>query len=245
MLNIVIIGATSAIAQATARRFAAKGDRFVLVARNEARVNSVAEDLKMRGASLVEQLTIDLCETDRHLEVVEFARSHLNRIDVVLLAHGALVDQERAEQSLDTLEHCFGVNALSMLSLGTVFGNALESQACGCLAVISSVAGDRGRRSNYVYGAAKAAITAFFSGMRSRLIESGVHVLTIKPGMIDTPMTSEFEKGILWSTPERVAKDIEKGIRKRKSVIYTPGYWRLIMFVIRAIPESLFKKMNI
>jgi len=129
------------------------------------------------------------------------------------------------------------------MSLLTHLANYFETQKAGTLAVISSVAGERGRQSNYVYGAAKGAVSIFLQGLRQRLDKSGVHVLTIKPGFVDTPMTKELKKGLLWADPQAVAKLIHKGVAAKKSIIYTPGYWALIMAVIKAIPERLFKKI--
>ena len=111
--------------------------------------------------------------------------------------------------------------------------------------VISSVAGDRGRQSNYVYGSAKAAVTTFLQGLRNRLHPAGVQVLTVKPGFVDTPMTSAFPKGPLWASPEQIARGIHRAIQKRKDVVYLPGFWRLIMRVIREIPEAVFKRLSL
>jgi decaprenylphospho-beta-D-erythro-pentofuranosid-2-ulose 2-reductase len=121
----------------------------------------------------------------------------------------------------------------------------MKQNETGTIAVISSVAGDRGRKSNYVYGSAKGGLTIFLQGLRNALSGSGVHVLTIKPGFVDTPMTNDFTKGLLWAKPEKVAKDIKRAIDKKKNIIYTPWFWRWIMLIIRLIPESVFKKMNL
>jgi len=136
-------------------------------------------------------------------------------------------------------------NALSVVSLGTLLANRLEAQGRGCLAVISSVAGDRGRQSNYVYGTAKATVTAFLSGLRNRLQRSGVRVLTVKPGMVDTPMTAGMKKGPLFASPETVAAGIVRAVDKGKDVVYLPGYWRLVMAVIKALPEGVFKRLKL
>ncbi len=111
--------------------------------------------------------------------------------------------------------------------------------------MIGSVAGDRGRQSNYVYGTAKGALALFLQGMRNRLSKRGVQVLTIKPGFVDTPMTASFPKGPLWATPDKVAEDIEKAIDKRRDVLYTPGFWRLIMLIIKSVPEAIFKRLSL
>jgi decaprenylphospho-beta-D-erythro-pentofuranosid-2-ulose 2-reductase len=164
----------------------------------------------------------------------------------VLIAHGTLSDQCACESSVEGLRREFDVNAVAAMSLLTLLANRFEQRKAGTLAVISSVAGDRGRQSNYVYGAAKAALSTFLGGLRQRLAKSNVDVLTIKPGFVDTPMTAAIaNKGALWATPERVAAGIVRAIDRRRSVVYLPGFWRGIMLVIRTIPEPLFKKLKL
>lgn len=245
MTRVVVIGATSAIAQACARRLAGEGARFVLVARNGERLASVAADLRSRGAGHVATFAVDLTETTQHGAILELVDSELGHIDVVLIAHGTLPVQTEVEDSFDKIRESFEDNALSVIALMTLFAQRLEAQRGGTLAVISSVAGDRGRGSNYVYGAAKAAVSAFLAGLRNRLHACGVHVLTIKPGLVDSPMTAGFEKSLLWSTPDRVADDIIKAISRKRDVVYTPFFWRYVMLVIRLIPERLFKRLKL
>ncbi|MCG8081658.1 MAG: SDR family NAD(P)-dependent oxidoreductase, partial [Candidatus Thiodiazotropha taylori] len=139
----------------------------------------------------------------------------------------------------------FEVNALTTISLLTNLANYFEAQQRGSIVVISSVAGDRGRQSNYVYGAAKGAVTIFLQGLRNRLTKSGVNVLTVKPGFVDTPMTADFPKGALWASSEKVAQDINKAIDAQKSVAYVPWFWRYIMLIIKSIPEMVFKKLSL
>ena len=136
-------------------------------------------------------------------------------------------------------------NGLSVIALCTLLGNRFEAQGSGSIAVISSVAGDRGRQSNYVYGAAKGMVTRFLQGLRNRLAKENVQVLTIKPGFVDTPMTAAFKKGALWAQPADVARGILAAIDKGKDEVYLPGFWRLIMLVIRHIPEFIFKKLSL
>ena len=136
-------------------------------------------------------------------------------------------------------------NGTSVVSLMTAAANRFEAQGHGAIAVISSVAGDRGRQSNYVYGSAKALVSAFASGLRQRLAKKGISVTTIKPGFVDTPMTAAFKKGPLWAKPDQVAKDIVVAIDQGKTVVYTPGFWRLIMLIIKHIPEFIFVKLKL
>jgi decaprenylphospho-beta-D-erythro-pentofuranosid-2-ulose 2-reductase len=127
----------------------------------------------------------------------------------------------------------------------TLIGNRFEEQRNGCIAVISSVAGDRGRQSNYVYGAAKGALTVFLSGLRNRLVKAGVTVITIKPGFVDSPMTASFRKGFLWVSPAVVGRGVYRAIVSRKDVVYLPWYWRYIMMAVVLIPERMFKRLSL
>lgn len=245
MRKVFIFGATSAIAQATARLFAADGDQLFLVARNAIRLQAVADDLRVRGARRVEIQAMDATDYGRHPALIEAACRQLDALDIVLIAHGSLPNQRVCESSFEQTRQEFEINALSVISLLTHLANRLERQGYGTLAVISSVAGDRGRKSNYVYGSAKAALSNFLEGLRNRLHSSGVHVVTIKPGFVDTPMTANFKKGALWSTPNIVAKGIYQAIRKKKDTVYLPGFWSGIMLIIRAIPERIYKRLDL
>jgi short-subunit dehydrogenase len=161
----------------------------------------------------------------------------------VLIAYGVLTDQERCNTDTAYMLEQFNLNGTSTISLASLIGRELEQRASGTLAVIGSVAGDRGRQSNYCYGSAKASVESFLSGLRGYLSKSGVNVLTIKPGFVDTPMTRDFKKGLLWASADKVAKDIDSAVQKRRSVLYTPWFWRYIMLVIKSIPEFVFRKL--
>ena len=245
MQRILIIGATSAIAEAVARRFAARGARLYLLARNLERLRDLASDLAIRGAATVDCAGLDVNAFDRHPAAIEDAARAMGGIDVALIAHGTLGDQAACEQSIELTLLELSTNAISVISLLTLLANRFETQGGGSIAVVSSVAGDRGRRSNYVYGAAKGAVTIFLQGLRNRLQGSGVHVLTIKPGFVDTPMTAAFEKGPLWSSPERIAQGIERALELKRDVVYLPAWWRLAMTAIKLIPERIFKKLSL
>jgi short-subunit dehydrogenase len=177
--------------------------------------------------------------------VLDAAWSALGDVDVVLIAHGTLPDQKTCEASVDTAMAEFATNATSTIALLTVLANRLESAGRGTMAVISSVAGDRGRASNYLYGSAKAAVSTFLSGLRQRLAKRGVAVVTIKPGFVDTPMTRNFKKGLLWAKPDAVAAGIVKAADKGTPVAYLPWFWFVIMAIIRAVPEFIFKRINL
>ena len=245
MKNIVIVGASSAIAEASARIWAKQGNRLVLVGRNSENLAVMAADLKIRGAKLVEVYCADLNDLKLHEDILQFAIDSMGSIDLILIAHGTLPDQGLTQQSVELTMKELSTNALSTISLLTLVANVFESQKSGSIAVITSVAGDRGRQSNYIYGSAKAMVTTFLSGLRQRLTPQGISVITIKPGFVDTPMTKEFKKGLLWAQPQQVAKSIVKACEKGSSVIYTPSFWALIMLIIKIIPERIFQKLKI
>jgi decaprenylphospho-beta-D-erythro-pentofuranosid-2-ulose 2-reductase len=243
--RLLIIGASSAIAEATAREFAKRGTAMFLVGRSTQRLQAIADDLKIRGAGQVATFQLDVRNFSDYQGMLDRAIEALGGLDGALIAHGTLSDQLESERSVETMLDEFQVNALSVMALCTLLANRFSAQKQGVIAVISSVAGDRGRQSNYVYGSAKAAVTAFSSGLRQRMAKHGVYVVTIKPGFVDTPMTAAFKKGMAWATPASVAKEISRAMIKGTPVIYTPGFWRPIMWVIRAMPEFLFKRLSL
>ena len=163
----------------------------------------------------------------------------------MLIAYGVLPEQAASQASVDATLGSFDTNARSVIALLTDLANRFESQGSGVIGVISSPAGERGRASNYVYGAAKAAVSNFCSGLRHRLHRRGVRVVTLLPGFVDTPMTAGFPKGPLWASPERVAADIVRALGRRNGNVYTPGFWRWIMLLVRHLPERLFLRSNL
>ncbi len=245
MKRVLIIGATSAIAQAVARRYAADRAQLLLAGRSADKLGILASDLEVRGADRVETFVLDVNDHARHPDLLETAEQTLGEIDIVLIAHGTLPDQKACEQDVALTLQELTTNGLSVIALLTLLANYFEARQAGCLAVISSVAGDRGRQSNYVYGAAKGMVSLFAQGLRNRLADKGVCVLTIKPGFVDTPMTRDFRKGLLWVGPGVIARGICRAIDKRKDVVYLPWFWRFIMLVIRLIPERIFKHMKL
>ncbi len=245
MRKILIVGATSAIAQETAKLFATTGDRLFLVARNEERLEAVAQDLQIRSRQEVGSFLMDVNELDRHEQMLDSARERLEGLDTVLIVHGSLPNQKACEASFEEMLSELQTNFISVASLLTHIANRFEAQGYGTIAVISSVAGDRGRSSNYVYGTAKAAVSTLLQGLRGRLHGSGVRVLTIKPGFVDTPMTVGFEKGLLWTQPGKIAEGILRAVGKGHEVVYLPWFWRWIMLILKMIPEGVFKKLKI
>ena len=243
--RILVIGATSGIAEATMRHLVSPGSQFCLVGRNEEKLAAVAADLRTRGASDAFTMALDLDRIEDHIPMLQSAVRQLGTIDLAFIAHGVLGDQIAAQSDYAEVERVFHTNFLSTVSLITWLANYFEQQHSGTLAVISSVAGDRGRKKLYVYGASKAALTTFLSGVRNRIDRSGAHVMTIKPGTIATKMTADMKRNPLTATADAAGKGIAAAIRARKDVAYIPGFWALIMFVIRSIPESIFKKTDI
>ena len=244
-MRILIVGAASAIAQEAAKWFAKDGVEFFLVARSAEKLEDIGNDLKVRGAKRIETFVLDVNDLDRHQEMVETAISTLDGLDMVLISHGTLGDQQKCEKSVTETLKEFATNCTSVISLLTILANYFEQQRRGCIAVVSSVAGDRGRQSNYVYGASKGAVSIFLQGLRNRLDKSGVAVVTIKPGIVDTPMTAALKKGLLFANVRGVGQGVYQAMKKRKEVVYLPWYWRPVMFMLRRIPEPVFKKLSI
>lgn len=240
MNRILIVGATSAIAGATARLFAANGCRLCITGRNRARLEAVAHDLEVRGAAQVESILLDCDYLEHHEAAITHAVVVMGGVDAALIAHGVLPDQKVAEASATAAIESFHTNAVSLISLLTLLASLFERQGFGTLAVISSVAGDRGRKSNYVYGSAKASVSTFAEGLRHRFARTPVRVITVKPGLVDTPMTAAFTKGPLWANPESVAETVHRAMKSGRRVVYAPWYWKWIMRIVRAIPERLF-----
>ena len=243
--RILVFGATSAIAQATARLYAERGDHLYLVARDAKRLEAVALDMQARGAGLVRSETMDANDLRACEGVSARAEAALGGLDVALVAHGTLGDQKASEASFDAAHRELTTNFLSVAAILTPAANRFEEKRAGVLCVISSVAGDRGRQSNYVYGTAKAAVSAFLQGLRNRLHPAGVAVVTVKPGFVDTPMTAHLPKGILFVGPEKIARGIVRAVDRRRDVVYLPWFWRPILFVIRHVPEAIFKRTRL
>lgn len=244
--TVLIVGATSAIAAACARLWAQEGRTFFLVARDAEKLAATAADLTARGAARAETFVLDVNDAQRHAEMLAAAAQTLGQIDFVLVAHGTLPDQAACEAEAAVAAKEFATNATSTIALLTSIANVLARQGKGVLGVISSVAGDRGRASNYLYGSAKAAVSVFCDGLRGRLLNNGVHVLLIKPGFVATPMTEGLSlPGALVAAPERVAADIVRAFIKRRNTLYTPWFWAPIMLIIRHIPTAIFKRLKI
>ncbi len=243
--KILVLGATSGIAEATCRIWAAQGASLFLVARNAEKLAAVAADLKTRGAIYVDTAVADLDNTDQHPALLAHAINSLTGMDIAYLAHGILGDQAAAEKDFEAAAQILHTNFISAVSLLTWLANFCVQRHAGTLAVISSVAGDRGRKSNYLYGASKAGLSAFLAGLRNRVDREGVTVLTIKPGPIKTAMTVGMKGSEKFADVDKTAQTIIKAIHAKEDNLYVPFQWAPIMFVIRHIPEPIFKKLNL
>jgi len=244
MQKIVVLGATAGIALEIQRQLARQQCELLLVARAPQRLAALQSDLLARGAKNVLTIAADLAHIPQHVRVFDFVRRSFPNYDTVLLAYGHMEDQKAAEASVDVLLEELNVNFVSAAALLTLFAADLEQRHTGCIAAITSVAGDRGRRSNYVYGSAKGALSLFLQGLRSRLHPAGGRVITIKPGPVQTPLTDHLENSVRFADPELVARDIVGALERcSPDVLYTPRFWRPIMTVVRILPETIFKRL--
>ncbi len=246
-MRAAIFGATSGIATAVARQLAeAGGARLILLGRNAAALKDLAADLRVRGAAEAQVVTVDFATTAELPKAVEAAWAALGGLDLALVAYGSLPDQPTAEADPSVAEVAMHLNFTSPALLCDLLASRFADQGSGTLAVITSVAGDRGRRSNYVYGAAKGGLQRFLEGLRHRLARHGVAVLDIRPGFVATRMTAHLpQSGPLWADPDRVARDILSAARRRKAVLYTPWFWRGVMAVVRGLPRPIFHRTGL
>ncbi len=243
MKYILILGATSDMAYATASAFAEKGWGLILAARNQQRLQVLQGDLKARYNVSVQIVSFEAADFNSH---ASFYDQLPVKPEVTAVFFGYLGEQQKAQMDWQEAKQIIDANYTGAVSVLTHIANAYEYTKSGCIIGVSSVAGERGRKSNYVYGSAKAGFTAFLSGLRNRLFASGVHVITVKPGFVATRMTENLKlPKPLTASPEQVGKAIYEAYSKKKNVLYVLPVWRLIMQNIRMIPEAVFKKMNL
>ncbi len=245
-MHILILGATSAIAHALAKKYAKSGNQiFTLLGRNEQRLHSCAMELKALGDNQVNLQIVDFMNPNSIIQLIDETIQTYGSIDIAILAQGSLSDQEKAKKDLLYLQDEFMLNAMSIIIPAQHIGNHFKVIGKGILIGIGSVAGERGRKGNYVYGSSKAAIHAFLSGIRNDIGNDKIRIMTIKPGFVATPMTAHLKQSPLFVKPDYIAKEIIRGIEQGTDVMYIPSYWRLIMMIIRALPEKIFMKLNI
>jgi decaprenylphospho-beta-D-erythro-pentofuranosid-2-ulose 2-reductase len=241
----LIVGALSAMAMETARLMAARSWNLCLVARSKEKLIELSADLLARGAKKVDYIVMDVAQAADGEQLLSAAEKLSGQISTVLVAWGTLGDQAVAEKDLNTAMHILNTNfnhqALCLLGIASRF----EERKSGTIVGISSVAGDRGRQSNFIYGSAKGAFSLFLQGLRNKMQKHGVHVVTVKPGFVASPMTRHVKQGPLFVGPDVVALGILKAIERKKDVVYLPWFWLPIMLIIKSIPERVFKKLSL
>lgn len=240
---VLILGAASDIAVSLARKFASSGYTVQLAARNVPRLHPLQLDISIRYNTACSLHEFDAAQPETH---PAFFSSLPARPDVCISVFGLLGDQAKAESDWEECRRILEVNYIGAVSILNIAAEQYAAAGNGIIVGISSVAGERGRASNYLYGSAKAGFTAYLSGLRNRLSEKGVHVLTVKPGFVDTRMTENMPlPPLLTATPDAVANAIYSAVLKKKNVLYVKWFWRWIMFVIKCVPEPIFKKMKL
>lgn len=246
MKNILILGANSGMAKALIRRLAGPDTRLILASRNLAELRRTAADAAVRGQG-PQPLVIgfDALRLETHSRFVQDLMRRVRTLDEVYVFFGALHPQAEAQKDFQLAQEMLTANYVGAVSVLERLAPHLERRKQGLIVGVSSVAGDRGRQSNYFYGSAKAGFSTYLQGLRNRLAKSGVRVLTVKPGFVDTPMTRHLKKGLLFASPETIARGLIKAVRQKRNVVYLPGYWRWIMLVVRSVPEFIFKKMKL
>jgi decaprenylphospho-beta-D-erythro-pentofuranosid-2-ulose 2-reductase len=246
-MKVIVLGATSAIAEATARLYAGEGAELLLVGRQRDRLEAIAADLRLRCAARVEIATCDLAEAGTAMESLASFATTLGGVEHVLIAYGTLGDQKASESDLATAGANLAVNFISAACWALAAAEILEQQGHGSLVVLGSVAGDRGRRANCVYGAAKSGLGTLVEGIAHRFAASGPRAVVVKSGPVITPMTEGFanRKGPLWATPVTVAAIVRRAAERGSPVVYAPRFWRWIMLIIGLLPARVFNRLNI
>jgi len=246
MGRVMVLGATSSIARAVAQEFAAHGHSLLLGGRDQRELSTLASDLAIRCGVNVATLTLDVLNfADHEAALRSWLDLEGDTLDGVVLCVGYLGDQAAAQADFAEARQIIETNLTGCVSVLNFIANEFESRRSGFICALCSVAGDRGRQSNYLYGAAKGGLAIYLAGLRNRLSRSNVRVITVKPGFVDTAMTFGRSGLFLVASPERVASAVYKAIRQGKDIAYVPWFWRPIMFLIRLIPESVFKRMRL
>lgn len=240
----VILGATSSMARAFARAVANAGDGLVLAGRDADDLAATAADCRLRGARLAEAARFDARDAETFAPIIERLEREDGEICAAVFV-GSMPQQQAIDADPSMIEGVVADNYAGPASFLHALAPLLEARGGGTVVGVGSVAGDRGRLGNYVYGSSKAAMHTYLAGLRNRLARAGGHVVTVKPGFVDTAMTWGLDGMFLVAKPEQVAEDILKAVRKKRNVIYTPFFWRYIMLVIQHIPEAIFKRLSI
>jgi decaprenylphospho-beta-D-erythro-pentofuranosid-2-ulose 2-reductase len=243
--SVLVLGGGSEIALATVRSLVERRTRTVVLAgRDTTRMQPAADELRRAGADKVEVAPFDALRSDEHERFVSEMWSRHGEFDLVLLAFGVLGDQERDEHDAQSALHVLDVNFRGAVSVGIPIAQRMRAQGHGCIVVLSSVAGERARRANFVYGASKAGLDAFFQGLADSLVGTGVQVLVVRPGFVHTQMTSGRPAAPFATTPEKVAADIVRGIGRGSVTVWSPGVLRPVMSAVRHLPRPVFRRMR-
>lgn len=244
--RVAIFGANSDIAFAVARRLAETGAELVLIGRDLDALQTAAGDLKIRGAQATQIIQANFTETGDLAAIAAGAWGALGSLDVALVSFGTMPRQIAAEADNRVAEQALIVNFVSPVLLCNALAQKFEAQGYGTIAVITSVAGDRGRKSNFIYGAAKGGLQRYLEGLRHRLFAMNIRVLDIRPGFVATKLTAEMQQGgLLWASPDRVAKDIVAALKAGRPILYTPWFWRFVMMGVRNMPAPLFNRTKL
>lgn len=243
--SVLILGATSGIGKAVARRWAMDKADLVLAARDTAEAERTAADLRVRYGAKARVVEFDALKFESFEQFTNGFFSDGSRLAGVVLCYGYMIDQLDAQKNPKAARQIVETNYTSPMLLLEQFAAQFEKAKSGFICAVSSVAGDRGRQSNYIYGSSKAALDTYLEGLRVRLFKSGVGVITVKPGFVDTAMTWGLPGLFLVAKAEKVADNIWRAVRHRRAAIYTPWFWRYIMLIIRSIPEFVFKRMKL
>lgn len=245
-MPLLVLGANSLIAQAAAAKFAEKGNEIILAGRNNEELLKAANDISIRYKVTCSAEYFDGLDYISHKKFLEDILAKTPGLDNILIAFGYLGTQEKAQVDFNEARKIIDTNYTGVVSICELIAAEFESRKKGTICVISSVAGDRGRQSNYMYGSSKAGLTAYLSGLRSRMFKSGVNVITIKPGFVNTPMTygMPLPKPLV-ASPQKVGSDIYNAMIRGKNIVYTPFYWKWIMLIVKLIPEFIFKKLKL
>ena len=244
-MNVLILGATSRIAQSIAAEHAKDGDSVLLAARDRDEVKIIASDIQIRHSTRVLIGDFEATDFASHARFIADAIEALGSIDTAYVVFGAMGEQAASEKDFSAARTILDVNFTGAVSISEALAGYMEERGQGVIVGVSSVAGDRGRQSNYFYGAAKGGYSLYLQGLRGRMARSGVHVMTAKLGFIDTPMTFGLKTKIPIASPEATARALKKAASKGKNTLYYPWFWRQVMFLIKGIPERMFKKLKV
>jgi len=241
---VLVVGANSAIGRAVCLRYGKK-NRILLAGRDAAEIETVAADLRIRTGTTVATVAYDAMTTDAAAFFARCLDLAGNDLDGIVICQGLMDEGDHAKNDPNALARIVSVNFTSAAAILTAASAWFEQRKRGFLVGVGSVAGDRGRQSNYPYGAAKAAFATWLDGLRHRLFPAGITVVTVKPGFVDTGMTWGLRGLFLVASPDSVARDVERAVEKRRTVVYTPWFWRWILMIIRAVPTPIFLRSKL